>query len=104
MADQTPKQQDLKALIAEKIKPRLIRPGEADGLAESIINEIQSALMGGDFIKITGVGTIKTRQSKARAGRNPKTGEKITLPERITPGMAFYDSFRKKLKGLKGKA
>lgn len=31
---------------------------------------------------ITGFGTFKTRQMKARMGRNPQTGEKIRIPAR----------------------
>lgn len=31
---------------------------------------------------ITGFGTFKTRQMKARMGRNPQTGEKIQIPAR----------------------
>lgn len=31
-------------------------------------------------VQITGFGTFESRQRKARAGRNPRTGEKIRIP------------------------
>ncbi len=39
----------------------------------------------GNKVKITGLGTFKVRERKARTAINPKTGEKITVPAKKVP-------------------
>jgi len=50
---------------------------------EEIINglfdDITAALKSGDKINISGFGTFSVSHRKARAGRNPKTGESIQI-------------------------
>lgn len=41
-----------------------------------ITNELKS----GGEISLPAVGKLKVRQTKARSGRNPKTGEQIQIP------------------------
>ena len=36
----------------------------------------------GNDVTITGFGTLKTRRTKARKGRNPQTGKEITIAAR----------------------
>jgi integration host factor subunit alpha len=57
-------------------------------IVEDILDEISSALMAGENVKISGFGTFTTRQKKGRMGRNPKTLEEAY----ITPRKAI--SFR----------
>jgi len=42
-------------------------------------------LRAGDKIEIRGFGSFRTRQRKARMGRNPKTGEKVEVPAKKIP-------------------
>lgn len=44
-----------------------------------------------------GVLTVKTRA--ARPGRNPQTGEKITIPESRTVGFKLAPDFKKSING-----
>jgi integration host factor subunit beta len=59
------------------------RDGEVivDTLFESVIGALKS----GDKIEIRGFGSFRTRQRKARTGRNPKTGEKVDVPAKRVP-------------------
>ena len=59
------------------------RDGEiiVDTLFESVIGALRS----GDKIEIRGFGSFRTRQRKARMGRNPKTGEKVEVPAKKIP-------------------
>lgn len=59
------------------------RDGEVivDTLFESVIGALKS----GDKIEIRGFGSFRTRQRKARTGRNPKTGEKVEVPAKRVP-------------------
>jgi len=40
----------------------------------------------GEKVVITGFGTFSVRNREERPGRNPKTGEKITIAARKAPG------------------
>lgn len=52
---------------------------------DSIINSIRDALKRGEKVVLTGFGTFSVRKRAARPGRNPKTGEKITIAARKAP-------------------
>jgi DNA-binding protein HU-beta len=45
-------------------------------------------LAAGKKIQITGFGTFMTRRRKKRMGRNPQTGEAITIPATKFPAFA----------------
>ena len=55
---------------------------EAKELVEVFFEEIKLALEQGQNVKLPVFGNFLLRDKKARPGRNPKTGEEIT----ITPG------------------
>jgi integration host factor subunit beta len=55
-----------------------LKDGEA--LVEQIISSMVRALHAGDNIEIRGFGSFRTRQRKARIGRNPKTGAQVSVP------------------------
>jgi DNA-binding protein HU-beta len=46
---------------------------------------IAIALDAGDSVTIPGFGTFDTARRKAREGRNPQTGESLTIPARTVP-------------------
>ena len=52
---------------------------------QAIINSVRDALKRGEKVVITGFGTFSVRQRVQRVGRNPKTGEKITIAARKAP-------------------
>ena len=53
-------------------------------LLESIITSMSEAMVAGEDVKISSFGTFKLRDKTARVGRNPKTGEEVTIkPRRV---------------------
>ncbi|MEG3592061.1 MAG: integration host factor subunit alpha [Pseudomonadota bacterium] len=57
---------------------------EAKELVEVFFEEIKLALEQGQNVKLSGFGNFVLREKKARPGRNPKTGEEITItPRRV---------------------
>jgi len=56
---------------------------------ESVLNgfmgEITDALAGGDKVQLIGFGTFETRTRSGRTGRNPQTGQPITIAESKVP-------------------
>ncbi len=58
---------------------------EAAQAVDIILDSITDTLKKGDSVSITGFGTFKISQRKARTGRNPKTGEAIQIAARKAP-------------------
>jgi DNA-binding protein HU-beta len=58
---------------------------DAGRALDTIIETITKALTSGDSVTITGFGTFSARARAARAGVNPKTGEKIQIPAMTVP-------------------
>lgn len=48
----------------------------------AICSVIAAELLGGGEISLPGVGKLKVKETAARKGRNPKTGEAIDIPAR----------------------
>ena len=49
-----------------------------------ILKEIKRALQKGDRVELRGFGVFSTNIQKARISRNPRTGEKVSTPEKKT--------------------
>ena len=47
-----------------------------------ILNEIKRTLKRGDRVELRGFGVFSTNTQKASIRRNPKTGEKVNVPEK----------------------
>ncbi|HSW88873.1 MAG TPA: HU family DNA-binding protein [Candidatus Saccharimonadales bacterium] len=59
------------------------------------LNTIRDSLKRGEKVVITGFGTFSVRKRASRPGRNPKTGEKITLAARKAPGFTPGKTLKK---------
>jgi len=55
---------------------------ETAQIVDKALEIMKSTLVGGDSVMISGFGKFSVHQKRARKGRNPKTGETMTLPER----------------------
>ena len=59
---------------------------------------IQKTVKKGDDVTVAGFGTFTKARRKARAGRNPQTGQEIRIPAmtvpRFRPGKDFKESVR----------
>jgi DNA-binding protein HU-beta len=52
----------------------------------------------GGTVTLTGFGTFKSIKTKARQGRNPKTGQKITIPAKRVPRFSAGKAFKELVK------
>jgi integration host factor subunit alpha len=69
--------------IAEGIHEKIgFSKKEAADVVESIFEVIKSRLEQGEKVKISGFGNFVISQKHARKGRNPQTGEEITISGR----------------------
>lgn len=55
---------------------------DASALVEGLLESMKEALEAGETVKISGFGNFVVRSKRARRGRNPHSGEPITLPGR----------------------
>ncbi|MFZ5928438.1 MAG: HU family DNA-binding protein [Acidobacteriota bacterium] len=69
---------------------------DSEVIVEAIFDSVVRALREGDKIEIRGFGSFRTRQRKARIGRNPKTGARVDVPAKRIP----YFKPSKELKDL----
>ena len=74
---------ELIALLAERF-PQLV-PKDADLSVKMILEALSEALVKGDRIEIRGFGSFALNYRPPRVGRNPKTGEKVNVPEKWVP-------------------
>ncbi|MBJ6724065.1 integration host factor subunit alpha [Geomesophilobacter sediminis] len=72
-----------KADIVERIYEKVgFSKKESAELVETVFDLIKSTLEEGDKIKIAGFGNFVVKEKADRRGRNPQTGEEITIVAR----------------------
>jgi DNA-binding protein HU-beta len=59
--------------------------GDAVKAVEAVFDTISSALKRGDEVRLVGFGTFTVSQRKASTGRNPRTGEPMSIKESSQP-------------------
>ena len=69
--------------IAEK-KPRLTRK-QVEIVVNTVLDGIKDALSREDKVEIRGFGSFRSRHRRAKEGRNPKTGETVSVPPKKVP-------------------
>lgn len=86
---------DLVANISEKAG---ITKKDAETALSATIDAITEALKNGEKVQLVGFGTFETRERAAREGRNPQSGEKITIGATTSPvfkaGKALKDAVK----------
>lgn len=67
-------------LIQRLSKDTGLPQGQAGKFVNDVFDVIAEALQKGEEVRITGFGTFRASETKERVGRNPRTGEEITIP------------------------
>ena len=67
-------------LIAKVAEKQEVTQAEAGRFVSATLDTITDELVKGGEVRLLGFLTMKTVEKKARTGRNPKTGEKLTIP------------------------
>ena len=70
--------------VADVIGPHVTKR-DCGLMVDAFLNAVNDALARGDHIELRGFGTFKVRRRKARAARNPRTGEPVQVPPRTVP-------------------
>lgn len=70
-------------MVAEKV--RNLNRREAEKVVNCFFNSIRDALRNGGKTEIRGFGSFRLRVRRNKNGRNPKTGETVSVPEKRMP-------------------
>ncbi|HEY8345068.1 MAG TPA: HU family DNA-binding protein [Bacillota bacterium] len=72
---------------------------ESGKAVDAMMAAMTEALAGGEKVQLVGFGSFEVRERGARTGRNPQTGEAITIEARkvpvFKPGKALKDAVAK---------
>ncbi|MBI1821450.1 MAG: integration host factor subunit beta [Nitrospirae bacterium] len=76
-----------KAQLIEKVSEQLngLTKRQTEIIINAIFDSIKSSLAKGDKIEIRGFGSFRLRKRKNREGRNPKTGELVSVSAKNVP-------------------
>lgn len=72
---------------------------EADAVLSATIDAIVEAVASGDKVTLVGFGSFEKRDRAQREGRNPKTGETMTIAATSVPGFSAGKLFKEKVAG-----
>lgn len=72
-------------LIAEVSRAAELQRKEAARVVETILDAIVDALRSGQEVELRGFGSFRIRERAGRRGRNPKTGESVSVPPKRVP-------------------
>lgn len=89
-----------KADIVERVYDRIgFSKKEAADLVESVFETIKNELQTGNEVKISGFGKFEVKGKNDRIGRNPRTGEQMTISARRVISFKVSQVLREMLKG-----
>ena len=83
-----------KEIIAAVAKSEGLTQAAVKGVLNAYHAGIMAALMGGETIRMRGFGTFKAADRAEREGKNPKTGEKLTIAATTVPKFSAGAGFK----------
>lgn len=66
---------------------------------DAVTNAIVGAVANGDSVSLIGFGSFKASARAAREGKNPKTGEKLTIAATTVPKFSAGATFKAAVAG-----
>jgi integration host factor subunit beta len=70
---------------------------DVERIVATILDEITAALARGDRVELRGFGAFSVKHRGARVGRNPRTGESVTVAEKVVPYFKTGKELRERL-------
>ncbi len=87
--------QELVSAMAEKAE---LKKGQAEAALNAFIDTVSETLKNGEKIQLIGFGSFEVRERSERKGKNPQTGEEITIAAAKVPafkvGKALKDAIK----------
>ena len=76
------------SLAKEVAEQAGITKANASQVIDAVFDAIQESLKKGEPVALVGFGSFKVSKRNARTGRNPRTGEAISIPETMAPSFS----------------
>ena len=75
-----------KAELAANVAARVhLTKRQAEVMIDIFLTSISQALKDGDKVELRGFGSFRTRSRGTRQGRNPRTGDTVSVPAKQVP-------------------
>lgn len=88
---------ELIARLAER-NPHLYQR-DVERIVGTILEEVTAALARGDRVELRGFGAFSVKRRGPRVGRNPRTGDSVTVSEKVVPYFKTGKELRERLNG-----
>ena len=72
---------------------------DLERIVNTIFDEITEAMARGDRVELRGFGAFSVKKRDARIGRNPRTGDSVTVEEKHVPFFKTGKLLRDRLNG-----
>ena len=89
---------NMKNLINEVAESAKVTKKETGAVLSAIVDTIEDTVQKGEKVTLVGFGTFERRERAARNGRNPQTGERITIPAKKVPAFTAGKKFKELVK------
>ncbi len=86
---------ELVEMVAEKED---LTKKDSEKVVTAVFDSITDSLARGEKVQLVGFGTFEVRNRKAREGRNPSTGGKITIKAQNAPAFKPGKALKDKIK------
>lgn len=90
---------DLAQRVASKFPA--IPAKDCDHILQVLLDHIVLALTNGDRVELRGFGTFHVKERKARNGRNPATGETVSIAAKRVPAFKAGKELRERINNQK---
>lgn len=88
-----------KQSLVEKVAEKTgLTKKDATAAVDSLFDSIQDALKDGEKVQVIGFGNFEVRERAARKGRNPQTGEEITIAASKSPAFKVSKQLKDSVK------
>ena len=72
---------------------------DVERIVSTVFDEISAALARGDRVELRGFGAFSIKRREARVGRNPRTGDAVTVARKVIPFFKTGKQLRDRLNG-----
>ena len=75
-----------KAELVDRLSNKInLTKKDSERIVNIVLGSIINSLAEGDKVELRGFGSFRSRQRNSRNGRNPKTGESVSVPSKNIP-------------------
>ncbi len=91
---------DLILRLAEKY-PHLLQR-DIERIVNTVFDEVSNALARNNRVELRGFGAFSVKKRDARQGRNPRTGQTVSVAAKYVPFFKTGKQLRDRLNGIEG--